>query len=78
MLVIKNRVLFSHRSVFDRINSIVDRISGTSLFFTVSCELVNHCSGHGNCSAPSVCSCYDGFEGFNCSEGTLEFNLNSM
>ena len=32
MLVTKIRLLFSHRSVFDRINSIVDRISGTFLY----------------------------------------------
>lgn len=38
-------------------------------FVAVTCELVNHCSDHGACSGPNVCSCYSGFKGANCSEG---------
>jgi len=37
-----------------------------------SCERLNNCSGHGNCSVLNFCVCEDGFYGVNCS---LDFPL---
>jgi hypothetical protein len=40
---------------------------------TLSCAGValagcpNHCGGHGTCSSNDVCTCFPGFEGFDCS-----------
>jgi len=36
---------------------------------------VNHCSGHGVCSGPNVCTCHSGYKGINCSESILAPNI---
>ena len=35
----------------------------TLFFVIVTCEAVNNCSGHGNCSKVNTCECESGFKG---------------
>ena len=40
----------------------------------VSCEAMNNCSNHGNCTGPNECTCEKGFQAeADCSKGTMHF-----